>query len=122
MPRKKKEQIRQEAQDAIAQLVDEAIEETTGERVPGKIVKGLKTPWTAKDIERVFPLCEFTPEETIPVTYQGVKYQLFSGVSMVTPTIIRDIYLEHRRKMRRVGSELAGRGVEIAAGALNKEG
>ncbi len=122
MPRKKKEQILEETREAVKQLVEDVVEETTSGRVPGKVVKGLKTPWMAKDIEKVFPLCEFTPEETIPVTYNGVKYQLFAGVSMATPTIIRDIYLEHRRKMRRIGAELVGRGIEVAAGALNKEG
>lgn len=111
------------AKKIVSELVEATVakEEEKGERIPGKIVNGRKTIWTQKDIEARFPICEFTPDETIPVIYNGIRYQLIADVSMVAPTIIRDIYLEHRRKMRQIGKGLVGVTVYPGAGALTPQ-
>ena len=117
MRRKKKEQIVKEVKAKIAELAEAVAEEVVTERIPGQVVHGLKTPWTYGDVDRAFPPCTIMPEETIPVTYNGVRYQLLSGVEMTVPTIIRDIYFEHRRRTRDAGKSLKGMGIMVEAGA-----
>ncbi len=120
---KKKERLQEAAKKAVDALVEEVIEErVSGEnRVPGKVVHGTKTPWTRADMDKAYGICEFTPDETIPVTVNGQMYQLIAGVGMIAPTIIRDTYLEHIRRNRRVGQGLEQRGVtkESYGGALS---
>ena len=92
---------------------------------PGQIQAGRKKIYTRKDLDRLYGICEFTPDETIPVTFQGVRYQLLAGVTMSAPTIIRDIYENHKRELRRVGMTKSETGYEtiiaIGAGALEPE-
>ena len=85
-------------------------------------VSGHKIPYTRKHLDEIYGVCEFVPEETIPVTAHGVRYQLLTGVLMSAPTIVRDIYLRHREIMRKAASGLPDGGfetiVELGAGAL----
>ncbi len=103
------------AQDMVAE------EEAEGERVPGKVVHGQKTSWTMKDIEAVFPVVEFTPEDTICITWNGVMRQFIAGVSMLVPTCFRDIYLDTKRRSRAKPDIVVSTGkinVDLGAGAL----
>ena len=112
------------AKIAIAKVAEDAIAqaEAKEERLPGKLVNGQKTPWTYKDQERVYGICTFTPEETIPVTISGVTVQLIADVQITCPCCFRDIYLEHRRKMRQTGRSLAAMGVQVLGqGPLTEE-
>ena len=106
MPKKSREQIKVKAKEAVAEFLDVVVkeqEEAQAERIPGKVIRGVKTSWTRNDVDRLFPPVTILPEETIPVTYNGVQYQLIADREMVVPSIIRDIYLEYRRR-RRQGS------------------
>ena len=117
MARKTAQVIRTEAKEVVEELLDAVVkerEEIEGQRIPGRVIRGAKTPWTRRDVDNVFPPVTFIPEETIPVTYNGVRYQLFSDVEMTVPSIIRDIYVEHRRRARQsVTQSLASIGVDI---------
>lgn len=112
-------------EEVLAQLTkdteQEAIE-AKEERVPGKVVRGQKTPWTLKDIEDVFPVCEFTPDDTVKVTWNGVMLQFITGVSQLMPTCFRDQYLETKRRTRAIKPIMVSTGkinIEPGAGALD---
>lgn len=71
---------------------------------PGTVVdsgkpSARKIPWTLKDMEK-YPKRVFTPEETVPVTVHGLKYQLIADQEITVPSIVYDIYMEHRKSMR----------------------
>ena len=51
-------------------------------------------------MERLYPMVELTPDENIPVTVNGVRYDLFADKPCKVPSIIRDTYIEHRRLNR----------------------
>jgi len=70
---------------------------TPHERMPGRVVRGNKTPWTHDDLVKVFGVCEFTPDETMHWTTHGVVYQLFAGVSMAVPQCVKIEYDRRRR-------------------------
>ncbi len=66
-------------------------------RTPGLTIAGAKTAWTKRDLEEKFPLVTWTPEETIPLCFNGVHYQAFMGFEWVTPSVIKTIYDNHRK-------------------------
>lgn len=119
MPRKSKAQIKSEAKQVIEEFVEQTIkekEEAQAERVPGMTLHGVKTSWRRSDVDKAFPICSFIPDETIPVTYNGVRYQLLSGIECLVPTIIRDIYNDRRRRIRETDKLLKSSNVFIERG------
>ena len=119
MPRKTKRQLHEEARRATEALIEKEAEESIaekGERVPGKVVHGIKTPWTRGDIERAFGIVEFVPGETIAFIYNGVMFQLIADAKNTVPTIIKQMYEERQRKMRRAGTRLPDVGFETIIG------
>ena len=110
MPKGTKEKARELVQKLVDEVTDEV--EAEGERVPGKIVRGAKTAWTDADLVKAHGLATFTPEETIPVTINGVRYQLLADWEMTVPKIVKQIYDEHRRKARQVGAGLVALGIK----------
>ncbi len=106
--------VKEKARELVQKLVDEVTDEveSEGERVPGKVVRGNKTSWTDADLVKVHGLATFTPEETIPVTINGVRYQLFDGYEMTVPKIVKQIYDEHRKRQRNIGAGLAALGIK----------
>ena len=128
---------RVEAKEALRELYEEVegeIEErkkrTVG-RQPGEIVdRGKpsehKEPWNLADIEKAFPQITFTPEETIPVTFQGHTWYLQTDNTVTVPSVIKGIYDEHRRLNRRTPTVLITPGgdavhVSPGVGALEPE-
>ncbi len=120
-----------DAEDAIA-ILEEATEkaevkrEEGFKREPGMTFDGAKIPWTKKDIEERFPIVELLAEETVPIIWNGVTYQLIQGATHYVPNVIRDSYLRHRGEMRKAGKNLGeGSGfnaiVNLGAGALEEE-
>ena len=94
----------QETKDLLEELVEEAeqkIEEKPTGRVPGLTIGSTKTIYTYQDLEKMFPYVSFRPEETIPLTFQGVKVQCFAGFEMHVPKCFKDIYDNHRREKGR---------------------
>lgn len=132
MPRKPTKRAKREVEQILsrAEKPEEVLEEIAHdaeqaevkeERVPGKVVHGQKTSWTLKDIENVFPLCEFTPDNTVQVTWNGVMLQFIAGVSQLMPTCFRDQYLETKRRTRVSKPIVVSTGkitVDAGAGAL----
>lgn len=119
MPKYGKRQTRQEAKAVLHELVETVVQEQEAigeERIPGQVVRGLKTPWTVRDIEARFPIVSFLPEETATITYNGVRYQFLADKEMHVPSIIRDTYLDSRRRTRAVGKELRALGIQVEAG------
>jgi len=122
MVAKTKAERRVQAKEVLAEIVEEAVkeQEEIGERVPGKVVRGIKTPWTRADVDKIFPIVSLIPEQTIRVTYNGVSYQLIQDLEMVVPSVIRDIYNNSRKRVRQ-GTQIPGVFVEGGAGGLPPE-
>ena len=100
---KTKRQIAEEAKGIVADLLEKEVEELAEPRRmrPGEVNRGgVKTPWTMKDLDEAYGVCEFTPDETIPVTVSGITLYLFDGVGMVAPTCFRDVWLKTREARR----------------------
>lgn len=118
-------------EDAIAILAEatekaEAKRDEGIKREPGMTIDGIKTPWTRRDIEERFEIVELLAEETVPIIWNGVTYQLIQGATHYVPSVIRDSYLRHRQGMRTAGKNLGeGSGftaiVNLGAGALEPE-
>ena len=96
----------------------------SGERQPGTIIsdhqgrKLGKVPWTMKEIERRFSLVEYTPVETLPVTWNGVSIQCFRGVSQLMPSCFRDILLDRARRMNKSHDTIPTPYGDIKLGAM----
>lgn len=95
-------------------------------KAPGQTVDGVKVSWTKKDIEERFPIVELNSEETIRINWNGVEYQLLQGATHYVPSVIRDVYLQHRKALRTGGKSLPEGGgfshtIELGAGALPPE-
>ena len=113
MVKKKTKQLLEDLKEAI-EVQDDPIpvNRKPGEkyRVGGKT---FKVPWTKKDVEEIYPLVEFIPEETLKMVYQGLGYQLIADRVCKVPSIIRELYVEKRKKERELG-----RGVYLADGSF----
>ncbi len=121
MPRKPIGEIEQEVKEKVGELVQRQVDDKLAEdnNRPGMPVKGVgKVPWTMKEIEKVFPVVEYVPDETMPVTWNGVKIQCFAGVSQLMPSCFRDVMENRKRKMRRVNENVRNLGITIQSGAL----
>ncbi len=118
MARKTKRQLQETAQAAVSELVEKVAEEqeSNQDRIPGKVVRGVKTPWTVREMDKTYGITTFTPEETIPMTISGIKFQLFEGMEITCPTIVKVEYDNYRRRMRRIGRDLIGRGIQQMGG------
>ena len=79
----------------------------TTDKVPGMVIGGTKTTYTYQDLVRMFPIATFTPEETIPLTFQGVTVQAIAGYEMHVPECFKKIYENHRREARWAASNSA---------------
>ena len=112
----------EEVLEEVAQSIEQEAIEAKEERVPGKVVHGQKTPWTLKDIEKIFPVCEFTPDTTVNITWNGVSKQLIAGVSQLMPTCFRDLYLETKRRersRREINVSTGKIDIDLGAGSLD---
>ena len=95
-------------------------DETTGGRVPGRIVRGEKTSWTYQDMVKRFPIVSFIPDDTIPLTWNGVKVQAITGLEMHVPKPFYEIYQRRKASMRPQKAP-PGIIVELGAGAFPAE-
>ena len=95
--------------DAVREVIEEIVveeEEVAAEGLrPGMIVdrgkpSARKVPWTEKAMRETYLEVTFTPEETVPVTVNGVRFQLISDRPATVPSVVRDIYDEHRKARR----------------------
>ena len=87
------------------------------DRTPGLIINGMKVPYTRHDLDRIYGIVEFTPDDTIPVTVQGIKYQLYAGVTMSAPKIIQKTYEDYKRQLRKGMDAVRALCVSVDAGA-----
>jgi len=85
--------------------------------VDDKGVKRGKVPWTLRKCEAVFGIVEYTPDETLPVTWNGISIQCLRGVSQLMPACHRDILLERKRRMQTTRRIVVSTG-EIERGAM----
>jgi len=86
-------------------------------RQPGTIIGDTKVVYTYQDLEGMFSIVSFTPEETMPLTYQGVRVQALAGVEFAVPKCFKDIYDKTRRPKTQMKKELADMGIKIDEGA-----
>jgi len=101
----------------LSKLKEKYENEATGERVPGKTVKGVKTMWTYQDLCNRFSMVSFIPDETIPLTYNGVKVWAFAGIEMKVPKPFQNIYEQHKAELR-PRKPMDGITIDLGAGAL----
>lgn len=114
------ETIEDDERALLSKLSRKYKDENSGERVPGKKVKGQKTPWTYKDMCERFEIVAFIPDETIPLNWNGVKVQAFSGIEMHVPKPFYELYNSHKAALRPQKAP-PGIVVELGAGALPNE-
>ena len=115
MPKKPRARAIKEIKDVVARtdpevaaeiLMDAAlkvsaeIKSTPLERQPGRVVHGLKTPWTHQDLVKAYGVMTFTPDDTMPITISGVIYQLIAGREMHVPKKVYDRYREVKQQQR----------------------
>ncbi len=113
MVKKKTKQLLEDLKEAIEVQEDTIpVDRKPGEkyRVGGKT---FKVPWTKKAVEEVYPLVELIPEETLKMVYQGLYYQLIADRVCKVPSIIRELYIERRKKERELG-----KGVYLSDGSF----
>lgn len=67
-----------------------------GRDASGSEIKA-KTRWTREWMAKTYPEVRFTPKRTLPVTPNGVRYQLVADEEFVGPQIVKDIYDEMLR-------------------------
>ena len=106
--------------EIIDQLAEEATKvanETPKERVPGLIRGSTKTTYAYQDLCSMFPIVSFTPGETIPLTFQGVKVQAYENVEMHVPECFRSLYERHLREQRSNQKNLRELGIDVSLGA-----
>jgi hypothetical protein len=77
-----------------------------------------KIPWTLKDFDK-YNKIEFVPEETIPITINGVTITMLNGYKMKVPEPFYGEYIEWRNRQRSQSKPIAtDRGiVTVAPGA-----
>ena len=63
-----------------------------------------RVPWTTQDILDTYPMVNYTPPETIPVTFQGHTVQFYSMMEIRCPSIFVDIYKQHMEATREQGA------------------
>lgn len=139
--RKSSKELRKEALTPIEEKIEEFVEETDTEavsllreylakhqkeqpteRIPGRTVRGIKTAWSYSDMVKRFPISSFVPEETIPLTWNGVTVQAYSGIEMHAPKPFYDLYREHRKRLGEGSKNLPdGFIIDLGAGALPPE-
>mgnify|MGYP001593747925 CR=1 FL=1 len=123
MARPKKETLRKRVQEALDPIIEQAVREETenSERMPGRVVHGIKTAFTDADLVRIHGVVTFIPEETVPVSCNGVQYQLFADREMTVPKNIYNQYIEYRKRKRQPFRSLAGLNIQnLGAGPLTE--
>ncbi len=114
-----------EVAQAVIEEIKEEIEQKVAEkkegRVPGRIVAGSKTIYTYRDLCDMFPIVSFTPMETVPLSYQGVKVIAYAGIEMHVPQCFKEIYEQYSlNKTKILKSENLG-GLQVWPGAGSLE-
>ena len=91
----------EDAKELLAEQLEVSTQKAVeiAEKKPGQVIQGLKTPWHDKEATNLDGVIEFTPTETVPFTWNGIRYQFLNGVSMAIP---KTVYEEYRR-LRREG-------------------
>ena len=117
-------EVKELAQEIIKAGEEIEKEEEKG-RVPGKTIKGYKVGYTYADLCKIFPIVSFTPEETVPLTWNGVTVQALEGIEMHVPQCYKTLYDNHRQALRLAGKSLPNREFEnmiaLGAGGLEPE-
>jgi len=120
----REQEIKEGIKQLISEAVEEAAEEAAGPKLPGQIedageLVARKVHWTMHDAERLYPPVAFTPEETIPVTFNGLTIQLRADQPITVPSCFKGIYDEHRRLVRQSARPFMTPGgiVDVAPGA-----
>jgi len=96
-----------------------------GGQIPGVTYGGNKAGYTYQHLCKMFPVVSFTPDETIPLTWNGVSVMAISGLEMHTPKCFKDLYDRHRqavresfREVRKLNPDLI---IDVGAGPLPSE-
>ncbi len=89
----------------------ETIYSDTG-RKTGKVL------WTLQHCDEYFGTVEVIPDETLPVTFNGVMIQCFAGVSQLMPKCHADILEGRRKRIRRMANE--HKEIVVSTGVMTK--
>ena len=125
-----KKDAAEKLKQAVEDVLQEVVKEDATERIPGMILDAgklttHKLPYKRSDLERIYPMLTFTPEETIPITLQGITYQLEADKPITVPSAIKDIYDNYRKSRRQsAGVLMTAYGpvnVQPGVGALEPE-
>ena len=56
--------------------------------------------WTWADVNATFALKTFTPDESLPLTFQGLTLHIFSGEECTIPECFYEIWRQHKYAMK----------------------
>ncbi len=129
---KVREVAKEAAKEALEQAFQDAEEEVFGDKPPGTVMdlgkpNARKVPYTKAWLESNYPMVTIIPDETRPVTWNGVSYQLISGEEITVPLPIKGVYDDARKLQSRGGRSrfvtATGDTVNVSpgAGALEPE-
>ena len=129
--RKAKRQLKGESAatvQAVAEEIAELAEGRTEQEAnlkAGTIIGDRKIPYTRKDLDEIYGTTEFIPDETIPITLQGIRFQMVAGRETCVPKEVKAIWDRRKRMLANPSTTLGDRGyatvVEHGAGALPPE-
>lgn len=83
--------------EAVA-LAEKKAEDAPRVRTPGATVEGSKIPFTEKDLIDIHGLYTFIPDDTRPITIQGVRVQLLKGYEITTAKCFYNYYQQCKRE------------------------
>lgn len=120
-----KEEVKKAMEEVAEEVIEEVASESMQDKPPGTIVdrgkpSARKVPWTRGYLKTAFPQVTFVPEETIPITVQGITFQLIADQEVTVPSVVRGIYDDHRKAMRR-HPVIPGVNVNLGYGGLEPE-
>lgn len=116
--RAKSPEIAQSVLKELTPEIDKQVEAVVEGRRPGMKINGNKTPWTEKDLNEMFEIVKFTPVETIPVGYNGVRYQCYAGIEMHVPSVVKEGYDRYMKRKSLPTPPPPGIEVGLGAGGL----
>jgi hypothetical protein len=116
-PRQAKEAITEIAQEIADEDMKPELTSAAAKVPPGTVIGDTKVIYTFKDLEAMFPIVTFTPEVTIPLSFNGVRFQALEGRECHVPKCFKDIYDKVRKPRTEMRQELAGMGIRVEPGA-----
>ncbi len=112
-------------EDSLETVEDVEIDQEEDNR-PGRHIGGEKIAWKESDLLERWPVVAFVPSETLPISFNGIRYQMIAGRECHVPSVIVRQYNDRvKAKTDPAKDLLQGTGfntvVELGAGPLGPD-